>query len=118
MRLLDKRTGSVLADKVKTADSFWSRLRGLMFRRGFEEGEALLFRFPEPKKFRIHTFFVFFSIDLIYLDGDFEVLELEEDLSSWGAYNPDVRASYLVELPAGEIERLGVKVGDSLEFHD
>lgn len=118
LRLLDEETGNVLAEKIETADSFWSRLRGLMFRREFEKGEALLFGFSKPKKFRIHTFFVFFPIDLIYLNEEFEVLEIEEGLPPWRVYNPSVEASYLVELPAGEIEQFGVEGGDELKIRD
>lgn len=116
--LINKTTGEVLAEDVEIADSFWTRLRGLMFRRNFEVGGAILFEIPSPKKFSIHTFFVFFPIDLIYLSDGFEVLELKSRIPSWRFYSPDIRAKYLVELPGGVIEDFGVSVGDVLELAD
>lgn len=116
MPLVNRDTGKILAERIGVIDSFWSRFRGLMFRRKFEGGEALLFQFSEPREFGIHTFFVFFPIDLIYLSSDFEALEVKEGLSPWRTYNPDVKASCLVELPEGKVEDSGVKVGDELEL--
>lgn len=116
MHILDKDSGEILAEKVEVMDSFWTRFRGLMCRRKFKKGEALFFKFPKPRKFRIHTFLVFFSIDLIYLGEDMEVLETKEGLSPWSAYSPDVEASYLIELPEGVIKEKDVKVGDELEI--
>lgn len=118
MLLVNKNTGKVLADEVEVMDSFWSRLRGLMFRLSFEDGEALLFEFPEPRKFRVHTFFVFFPIDLAYLNGNLEVLETEGELSPWRVYSPDSKARFLIELPKGTISELEVEVGDELEFRE
>ena len=116
MILVDKDSGNVLAHDLEFADSFWSRFRGLMLRRTFEDGEALVFELPGPRKFGVHTFFVFFSIDLVYLDVDEKVVELKRDLSPWRAYSPEEEAGYLVELPAGKIEGAGVSVGDELQF--
>lgn len=116
MQLINENTEKILAEKVELADSFWSRLRGLMFRRKFEAGEALLFRFPEPRKFSIHTFFVFFPIDLIYLSDNFRVLETVKELPPWRTHSPKEASSFLVELPAGRIVGSETKVGDALEI--
>ena len=116
MILIDNSSEKILAHKLEFADSFWSRFRGLMFRRNFDEGEALVFELPHPRKFGVHTFFVFFPIDLVYLDKDKKVLELEEDLSPWRIYSPDVEASYLVELPAGKVDESGIEIGNELQI--
>lgn len=87
-----------------------------MFRTGLEEGKAILFKFPKERKFRIHTFFVFFSIDLVYLDENFEVLEVKKSLSPFWFYNPDVKAHNLIELRGGVAESKNVEVGDKLEI--
>lgn len=118
LSLVHINSGETLAMEVEMMDSFWSRFRGLMFRRKFEEGEALLFEFPRPRKFRIHTFFVFFPIDLIYLDGNWEVIDVKKGLSPWSTYNPDVRGRFLVELPAGVVDRVEVEIGDGLELQE
>lgn len=107
-----------MAEDVEMMDSFWSRFRGLMFRRNFEPSQALLFQFSGARKFRIHTFFVFFSIDLIYLDGGFGVVDVESGLSPWSTYCPDREGNFLVELPDGTTEEAGVEVGDQLELRE
>ncbi len=116
--LVNKTTGEILAEEVEIADSFWTRFRGLMFRRSFEFGNAILFEIPTPRKFGIHTFFVFFPIDLIYLDEDFDVLELKKDLPSWRFYSPSVKSKYLIELPGGKLRNSDVNVGDRLGLRD
>lgn len=109
-------SGSVLAEEVELMDSFWSRFRGLMFRRNFEPGRALLFKFSGARRFRIHTFFVFFPIDLIYLDEGFRVVDVEGGLSPWSTYCPEHEGNFLVELPGGTTEGVGVELGDELEL--
>lgn len=112
--LVKESSGEVIAEELEIADSFWSRLCGLMFRRSFSEGEAIIFDLPKPRHFGIHTFFVFFSIDLVYLDSELKIVEVEEELSSWRTYKPKDRVSFLVELPGGTVARLGLDVGDCL----
>lgn len=118
MTLVHVDSGETLAEDVEMMNSFWSRFRGLMFRRKFEEGEALLFEFPRPRKFRIHTFFVFFPIDLIYLDRGWEIVDVKSDLTPWSTYNPGVKGKFLVELPAGVVDQVDVDIGDELELHE
>lgn len=49
MRLVDRTTGKLLASEVELVDTFWWRFRGLMFRRKFQRGKALLFHFTAGK---------------------------------------------------------------------
>ncbi len=87
-----------------------------MFRTNFEEGDAILFKFRKERKFRIHTFFVFFSIDLIYLDEDFKILEIKENLSPFWYYNPDKKAYNLIELPGKVLEGKNIEGGDRVKI--
>ena len=116
MRLVDRTTGEILALEVKTADTFWGRLRGLMFRHKFPRGGAMLFKFQKPGRHSVHMFFVRFPIDLIYLNSDFRVVELRARLKPWRVYRPKTAASYLVELPAGTIARSRVGIGHKISL--
>lgn len=116
MELKLERTGETLAVDVDLADSFWSRFRGLMFRGNFESGEAILFDIPEARKFSIHTFFVFFPIDLVYLDENLKVVDIEEELAPWRFYSPEVKSRYLIELPGGIISDFEVRLGDKINL--
>ncbi|MFP4005115.1 MAG: DUF192 domain-containing protein [Candidatus Hadarchaeia archaeon] len=118
MKLLHMETGKVMADKVELADSFWSRFRGLMFRRNFGEGEALVFEIPEGRKFGVHTFFVFFPIDLIYLNRDMKVVDLKCGLTPWSTYSPKEESRFLVEIPSGTVQRYGLERGHKLRLKE
>lgn len=114
MRLIDRTTGKLLASEVELADTFWRRLRGLMFRRKFERGKALLFKFPKPARYSVHMCFVRFPIDLIYLDSNFIVVEIHKRLKPWRAYRPKRIANCLIEIPAGCVSRLRINLGDKI----
>jgi len=103
-----------LTNKVELADTFWRRFRGLMFRRRFPRGSALLFKLPKPGRYGIHMFFVWFPIDLLYLDSRFVVVELREGLRPWRTHRPKAIANYFIELPAGTISRSNVKIGHKI----
>lgn len=116
MQLTNKTRGRAIADRVERADSFWRRFRGLMLRRKFSAGNAMLFKFSHPGRYSIHMFFVRFPIDLLYLDSKFTVVELRSGLKPWRIYRPKTKASHLVELPRGTISRTRTKVGDKLRL--
>ncbi|MEA2334752.1 MAG: uncharacterized protein QOG40_1242 [Solirubrobacteraceae bacterium] len=95
------------------ADRPLPRMRGLMGRRGLPAGEGMLLT-PAPA---IHTAFMRFPIDALFLDGDLQVLEIVEQLRPWRVASKRSARSVL-ELSAGECARRGVKVGDRLELRD
>jgi len=116
MRLVDCTTGKLLASEVELADTFWRRFRGLMLRGKFSQGKALLFKFPKPGRRGVHMWFVRFSIDLVYLDSSFRVVELRAQLKPWRFHRPRAIVSYLIELPAGTISRARVQVGHEISL--
>jgi hypothetical protein len=95
------------------ADRPLRRMRGLMGRRGLLAGEGMLLR-PAPG---IHTAFMRFPIDALFLDRDLKVLDIREQLPPWRVAS-ERRARAVLELAAGESIRLGVHVGDRLELRD
>ena len=106
-----RRSGEVLAEKVEIANTFWSRLKGLMFRPKLPDGQALLLD-PCPQ---IHTCFMRFSIDAVFCDKKGKVLYVRENMQPWrwGRY---VRGSrYTLELPGGSLAGR-VQIGDELIF--
>ena len=85
------------------------RMRGLLGRSGLESGRGLLLR-PAGS---IHTAFMRFPIDAVFLDGEGTVLRIAADLPPWRAAAARGARSVL-ELAAGEAERRGVSVGAKL----
>jgi len=87
-----------------------SRMKGLLGRRSLPVGEGLLIR-PAPS---IHTFFMRFPIDAVFLSRAGEVMKISADVRPWRARSCR-RAYAVVELAAGEAERRGITTGDHLE---
>jgi uncharacterized membrane protein (UPF0127 family) len=98
---------------AELADRPLPRMRGLLGRSGLPAGEGVLLR-PAPS---IHTAFMRFPIDALFLDRELRVLLIVECLPPWRmASKRGARA--VLELSAGESARRGVSVGDRLELRD
>jgi uncharacterized membrane protein (UPF0127 family) len=95
------------------ADGPLRRMRGLIGRRGLPAGEGLLIT-PAPA---IHTAFMRFPIDALFLDRELRVLDIAERLRPWRIASKQ-KARSVLELAAGECARRGVEVGDRLELRD
>ena len=114
MRLIGEDTGKIIAGEVELADSFWRRFRGLMFRRRFPSGKALFFKFNKPGRHGVRMYFVRFPIDLVYLDSSFKVVEVRARLKPWRMYWLKAVAKYLIELPAGVVTRVQIRIGHKI----
>lgn len=112
--MVNKNTGAAIASEVELADTFWRRFRGLMFRRRFPRGRALLFKFRKPGRYSVHMFFTRFPIDLVYIDSKFRVVEVRADIRPWRIHRPKAVAKYLIELPRGTIARARIRVGHKI----
>lgn len=100
---------TVLASDVDVADSFVSRARGLMFRRQFPEGSALVFPFDRTARRSLHMVCVPFPIDAVWVvDGRVEQVERLRPMVGL-AFG---RADTIVELPAGAASE--VEPGDRI----
>ena len=79
--LRNARTGAVLADRVQRASSLLARLRGLARTRALADGEGLLIERCNA----IHTFFMRFAIDAVFLSRDLRVVRAIPELRPWRA---------------------------------
>lgn len=90
-----------------------ARLKGLLGRTGLEPDEGLLLK-PAPA---IHTFFMRFTIDAVFVDREMRVVGVAPRLRPWRwARRKHARA--VLELAAGESDRRGVRVGERLSVSD
>lgn len=112
MQVLNLSNQAILATEVKVARTFGSRLIGLMFSREFPMGSAL---FITPCR-SIHTFFMNYSIDVVYLDTQRRIVGLEEKLKprKIGVLFPGTCS--VLEFPAGMIESTDTEIGHQLEI--
>jgi uncharacterized membrane protein (UPF0127 family) len=101
--------GRVACEHCSVANRPWTRLRGLLGRSGLAAGEGMLF----PRTGSIHTMFMRFPIDVVFLDGELSVLSVREAVPAWRTVKQR-GAKATLELAAGEAARAGISEGDSL----
>jgi uncharacterized protein len=104
--------GSILADRAWEASSFWQRFRGLLGRQSLGSGEGL---YLHPCS-SIHSFFMRFSIDALFIDAEKKVLLALPRMKPWRVSKIVLAAVGVIELPAGTLERTQTMVGDLLEL--
>jgi uncharacterized membrane protein (UPF0127 family) len=106
---LTRENGDVVCDKCVVADSPVSRMRGLLGRSELKPGEGLLLR-PASA---IHTWFMRFTIDAVFLDRELCVVGISDGVKPWRtAARRGAKA--VLELPAGESARRGLAPGQRL----
>ena len=114
MRIVNRRTGAVLADRVEKATSVRARLRGLLGRKGLDPGSALVIA-PCTS---IHTFFMQFTIDAAFLGRDGRVIRAISSLRPWRATRIYPAATMVVEFREGALADGDVREGDTLAFEE
>src|SRR3712207_6515464 len=106
---LRRENGDVVCDRCVVADKPLSRLKGLLGRSELRPGEGLLLR-PASA---IHTCFMRFPIDVVFLDREWRVVRVADGIAPWRAASSR-GAKAVLELPAGESARRGLAPGDVL----
>lgn len=100
--------------KIKFADSFFKRLKGLMFRKDPIINEGLLI---VPCN-AVHMFFMRFPIDIVLLNEQNEVVKIFCSLKPWRFTKPVKAACSTLELPEGSINKFGINIGNIIQYTD
>ena len=100
-----------LGGSIDVADSSSKRRTGLLKHERLEPGEGLWIVPCES----VHTFFMKFPIDLVYLDRKRKVRKVRKAVPAW-RLSACLTAHSILELPAGTVEQTGTQVGDVLEI--
>ena len=103
--------GGVVCERCVVADSSLARMRGLLGRSELAPEEGIFLR-PASS---VHTWFMRFPIDVVFLDRDLSVLRVVPRLGPW-RWAARRRAAAVLELAAGESERRGIEVGHQLSW--
>ncbi|HAU16661.1 MAG: hypothetical protein CSH49_09090 [Alcanivorax sp.] len=107
-----KPIGSNGLTRIRTADTFLTRLIGLLSRSSIGSEEGLLI-VPCAS---IHTFFMRFTIDLVFLDNDNKVLGVKENVKP-NRISLAPKGTYAVlEIAQGNVMRTGIHLDDTLIF--
>ncbi|MDI3281402.1 MAG: DUF192 domain-containing protein [Bacillota bacterium] len=110
VRVVNVTRGTVLAEEAQIASSFFARGWGLLGCRGLHPGEGLILRPCNA----IHTFFMRFSIDVVFADRQGRVKAVFCGVKPFRAVLPVPGARWALELPAGAVASSGTRRGDVL----
>lgn len=109
MKVRIKHNQNVIYQNILVADSMYSRLIGLMFRET-PEGDGLLL---DPCT-SIHTFFMRYSLDVVFLNKENKVIKIIRNLKPWKMTGIYLKARKVLEAPTGKLSA-DLRVGDTLE---
>jgi uncharacterized protein len=103
---------TTLASMLVVADSFFRSLIGLMGRASLEAGQGL---WIVPCQ-SVHTFWMRFSIDVVFLDEERKVIHLVESLRPFHISKHLSKARSVIELPVSSIKATGTQIGDEIQI--
>jgi uncharacterized membrane protein (UPF0127 family) len=114
-RLFNKsKRDAEIANFLVVARNFYTRLMGLMGEKSMDSGAALWI----TRCNSIHTFFMRFPIDVLFVDQNMIVQAKYESLHPWRMTRMIWKASSVIEMPAGTLKIKPVDVGDQLYVGD
>ncbi len=105
-----KRNSEVLFQNLEVVEGYWNRFMGLMGRSHLDSQQALYF----DRCNAIHTCFMKFPIDCVFLDKNGQVKKVYSNLKPWRFAGPVWGATSVVEMTAGLAEKNKIQTGDHL----
>lgn len=106
---------TILSNQSRSLTSALSKGLGLMF-RSKPNDTGWIFEFAKERIISLHMFFVFFPIDVLWLDKNKKVVELKKNFRPFTFYTPSKKARYVLEFSAGTIQNSETCLGDKIEF--
>lgn len=104
----------IIENKAKICDDSFSKFIGLMLSK--QHKKTLIFKFKKEQIISLHMFFVFYSIDVLFLDKNKIVVDKKENFKPFTFYSSKKKATYAIELPEGAIKKSKTEIGDELYF--
>jgi uncharacterized protein len=101
--------GQIVCERCEVADTAPKRMRGLLGRSGLEAGGGMLL----PREPSVHTFFMRFPIDVVFLDKAKTIVKVVNELRPWRVAAA-WKAVAVLELPAGTAASVGLRAGMTL----
>ena len=112
MKAVNRQTGKVLATDVRVADNLFTRMKGLLGKKELPQGQALWIK----PCFSVHTFFMKFAIDVIFLNKKNQIIASVSNLSPNRMTRLYPQSFSVLELPPGTIVAMNSEIGDIIEI--
>lgn len=112
MIVFNKTRNTILAEHAEIADTAFQRMKGLLGRPCLASASALILK-PGNS---VHTFFMKFPIDVLFVDNLGSVVKAVSDMKPFRLTPIYFSAKLIVEFPAGVIAATSTRKGDIIEF--
>jgi uncharacterized membrane protein (UPF0127 family) len=112
VRAVNATRGTILGECIRVADTGLTRIVGLLGERKLGAGDGLLI---VPSQ-GVHTWGMLFPIDVIVLDGNWNVLAVRPRMRQFRVTRVFWKAAAVLELPPGVLDSSMTSVGDVLQF--
>ncbi|VAX37455.1 hypothetical protein MNBD_UNCLBAC01-523 [hydrothermal vent metagenome] len=112
MKILNKTKKNIIAEQATVADTFISRMVGLLAHKSLLSNEALIITQCNS----IHMFFMSFAIDVIFVNKRDEVVGLIRNIKPFRLSPIFWKSSYAIEVSVGVIDLSKTELGDVLEL--
>lgn len=112
-----KYDGVVLANNIEFARTMAKQALGLMLRKSIPPDYSMIFILKKPSRVNVHMLFVFFPIDVIFLNSEKKVMGFS-GLKPWVGYKAMKDIRYVLEMKAGTIEKSSMSIGGQMEFDE
>lgn len=119
LKILKKETDSVITSlHIEIAESDYETETGLMYRKGMEKNQAMLFIFPDVA---MHSFYMkntAFALDIIYINEKLQIVSFQKNTEPFNenGLSSQVPIKYVLEVNAGLAEELLLEVGDYVSY--
>ena len=102
----------IIAEQAKLASSLGQRLKGLLGCNSLSDNEAMILKPCNS----IHTFFMRFPIDVLFLDRNMRIIRVIENMQPFRMCHIVWGSKLTIELPAGKISQTNTQLSDTIEF--
>jgi len=112
LRVVNSTRGTVVGESIRVAESGLTRIVGLLGESDLPPGDGLLI---VPSQ-GVHTLGMLFAIDVVVLDGQWNVIAIRRRLRPFRMTPVFWKAAAILELQSGIVDSTSTSVGDSLEL--
>lgn len=111
-KIVNCDNNKVLANKAKKASNMVQRMQGLLGTKELKEGDGMII----PGMGSIHTFFMKYPLDLIFLDHNRKVVKLSQNVVPWRYVSAPLKSRLVLELPNGTIVQSSTVLGSKISL--
>lgn len=108
MKVYNSSKNNLIADDVKIAQNFFTRSFGLLLRKSLADNEGLIIK----PCCSIHTFFMRFNIDVLFVNKQNQIVALYENVKPWQILPIHLNSFYVIELLSGSISNKNIEKGN------